>query len=82
MHEMAWFLQERLEAEMTHKPYPTPRRELRQAEIAWRRDSYVRGYVPKRTGWPLWARAVLLVIWAVIVANGIGAVLGLYWRHP
>ena len=68
---------------MNVKPYPSPRRELRQAEIdAWRRDSYVRGYVPKHTGWPLWAKALLLVLWAVIVANGIGAVLGLYWRHP
>lgn len=68
---------------MQTKPYPSPRRELRQAEIdAWRRDTYAQGYVPKRTGWPLWAKALAVAVWALIVANGIGAVLGLFWRHP
>ncbi len=65
------------------KPYPSARRELRQAEAAaWRRDDYARGWAPERTRWPLWAKALGVILWAVIVGNGIGAVLGLFWRHP
>jgi len=68
---------------MNTKPYPSARRELRQSEAAaWRRDEYARGWVPERPHWPLWVKALGVVIWAVIVANGIGAVLGLFWRHP
>ena len=68
------------------KPYPSQRRELRAAEQQWHRDirsdRFASGWAPARTEWPLWVKVAGIVLWAAIVANGIGAVLGLFWRHP
>ena len=62
------------------KPYPSARRELRQAESeVWHRDTYAQGWTPPKPRLtPL--RAFLLLVWALIVANGIGAVIGFWWR--